>query len=60
MLIACDTPFDEIAVDFLEELDVSRYKVASFEYIHFPLIKKIAQTGKPMIISTGMATIAEI
>ncbi len=54
------TPFDETAVDFLEELSVPCYKVASFENTHLPLIRKIAETGKPVIISTGMASLAEL
>ena len=54
------TPFDETAVDLLESLKCPLYKVASFEMNHIPLIKKIAQTKKPIIISTGMANLTEI
>jgi len=59
-ILCFSTPFDDTSIEFLEDLNVPAYKIASFENNHLPLLKRVAQTGKPVIMSTGISTIADI
>ena len=59
-LILFSTPQDDESVDFLENLDVPAYKIASYELLHIPLLRKVTRTGKPIIVSVGFASLAEI
>ncbi len=59
-MLAFSSPFDETAVEFLQQLDVPAFKIASFESNHFPLLKKVAQTGKPVLISSGTSNLSEL
>jgi N-acetylneuraminate synthase len=59
-LVLFSTPFDAAAVDFLEHMQIPAYKIASFELVDLPLLRRVAQTGRPILLSTGMATLAEI
>lgn len=59
-IIIFSSPFDETSVDFLESLNVPAYKIASFENNHLPLLQKVAKTGKPVIVSTGLSAVADM
>jgi pseudaminic acid synthase len=59
-MVLFSTPFDAAAVDFLEHLEIPAYKIASFELVDLPLLRRVAETGRPILLSTGMASLAEI